>query len=99
MTIRLSGASTSGDSRPGRRCDGEGSLTAEQRTWSGRHSADFELKVKMRANRETCAADIADLPALLDLLPKCYGHLRHMGVDLHQAETVGDLNADTEGVC
>ena len=23
------------------------SLTADQRTWSGRHAADFELKVKM----------------------------------------------------
>ena len=27
-----------------------GSLTADQWTWSGRHAADFELKVQMCAN-------------------------------------------------
>jgi hypothetical protein len=57
------------------------------------------LKVKMCADRETRAADIADLLTLPNFLPKSYGHLRHMGVDLHHAEAVGDLNPDPKVEC
>src|ERR1700674_3411011 len=53
----------------------------------------------MCSDRETRAADIPDLLALLNLLPNSHGHLRHMGVDLDEPKTVGDLNPDPEVVC
>src|SRR6266566_3036299 len=67
---------------------------ADQWAWVRRYAADAELEVQMRTNRETRAADIPDLPALLNVLPNGHGRLRHVGVHLHQAEAVGDLNPD-----
>src|SRR6202521_578487 len=52
----------------------------------------------MCADRETSAADIPDLLALLNLLPNSHGHLRHVGIDLDETETVRDLNPDPEVV-
>src|SRR2546430_14770036 len=50
----------------------------------------------MSADGETRAADVADIPALLDFLPQSHRDLRHVGVDLHKAIAVGDLNPDPE---
>src|ERR1700682_3702629 len=74
-------------------------LTADERPWGGWHAADFELKVQVRADRETRAAYVANLLSLLHFLSQSHAHLRHVGVDLDEAEAVGDLDPDPEVVC
>src|SRR5260370_1690335 len=65
---------------------------------SGRQAADFQLKVQVCADRKTRAADISDFLALLNFLADRDSHLRHVCVNLDQAETVSDLDPDAEVV-